>query len=87
MTQSELESTSTSNLRALRDWEDHAAWLRFREKYHPLLRRCCAGLELKGEDVEEVCQETWIEVAKRIRSFVYDPARHIPRLALESVSS
>ena len=30
----------------------------------------CLGLY--GDSADDVCQETWIEVAKRIRSFVYD---------------
>jgi RNA polymerase sigma factor (sigma-70 family) len=73
MPHTDFETTNPSQLRSLRNWEDHTAWLRFQESYDPVLRCCCASVGLKGTDIEDVRQETWIEVAKRMRSFVYDP--------------
>lgn len=73
MLHAEVGTTHPSKLRAISDWRNHAAWTEFRNRYDPLLRRCCACLGLNGEAADEVCQETWIEVAKRMRSFVYDP--------------
>jgi hypothetical protein len=66
-----FETTNTSQLRAVRDWEDEAVWHSFQERYGPLLLCCCNRLGLKSSDIDEACQETWIEVAKRMRSFVY----------------
>jgi RNA polymerase sigma factor (sigma-70 family) len=75
MLRADVGTTSQSKLRAISDWGDHRAWVEFQEIYEPLLRRCCARLRLDKDAADEVCQETWIEVAKRMRSFVYNPQR------------
>ena len=75
MRHADVGTTNPSKLRALEDLRDHLAWVEFQERYEPLLRRCCARLGLPHDSADEVCQETWIEVAKRLGSFVYNPQR------------
>ena len=55
------------------DWSDHDAWVELFERYDGLIRHCCDRLGLIGPDADEVHQETWIEVAKRLQRFRYDP--------------
>ena len=69
------DSTSASLLRRAVDWDDHRTWTQLQGRYDPLIRRCCLRYRLVGEDADEVRQDAWIEVAKRLRSFVYDPRR------------
>jgi len=71
----EQDSTSVSLLRKAVDWDDHPTWTQLQERYDPLIRRCCRRYRLVDEDADEVRQDVWIEVAKRLRSFVYDPRR------------
>jgi RNA polymerase sigma factor (sigma-70 family) len=66
--------TNRSQLEAIRDWGNHPAWLEFHKRYDPLVRRCLAHLRLDHATTDEICQETWVQVANRMRSFVYDPA-------------
>jgi len=55
------------------DWSDHDAWVELFERYDGLIRHCCDRLGLIASDADEVRQETWIEVAKRLQRFRYDP--------------
>jgi RNA polymerase sigma-70 factor (ECF subfamily) len=71
----DVGSTSSAQLRAIRDWGDHQAWLEFQDKYRPLLRSHCKSLKLDEPTADEICQLTWIEVARRIKRFEYDPSR------------
>jgi RNA polymerase sigma-70 factor (ECF subfamily) len=73
MLHADVGTTNPSNLRAISDWQNHLAWVEFQKRYDPLLRRCCGRLRLDREAADEVCQETWIAVAKRMSSFAYDP--------------
>jgi RNA polymerase sigma-70 factor (ECF subfamily) len=55
------------------DWTDHDAWVALFERYDDLIRHCCDRHGLNGADADEVRQETWIEVARRLQRFRYDP--------------
>jgi len=66
-------STSPTLLREVSDWQDHPAWVSFRGRYNPLLRRWCHGYGLDEDSIDEVCQRIWIELADRMKSFHYDP--------------
>jgi RNA polymerase sigma factor (sigma-70 family) len=68
-------ATSPELIRMVADCGDHAAWLRFYSRYDPHLKRWCRGFGLDADSAEEVCQRIWIEVAKRMRTFHYDPTR------------
>jgi RNA polymerase sigma factor (sigma-70 family) len=66
-------STSPTLLREVSDWHDHPAWVTFRDRYDPHLRRWCRGYGLDEDAVDEVCQRIWTELADRMRTFQYDP--------------
>jgi RNA polymerase sigma-70 factor (ECF subfamily) len=66
-------STSPTLLREVSNWQDHPAWVTFRGRYDPLLRRWYRGYGLDEDSVDEVCQRIWIELADRMRTFQYDP--------------
>jgi RNA polymerase sigma factor (sigma-70 family) len=68
-------STSPTLLSDVADWQDHPAWVSFRGRYDPLLRRWCHGYGLDDDSIDEVCQRIWIELADRMRTFHYDPNR------------
>ncbi len=68
-------STSPRLLSEVADWQDHPAWVSFRGRYDPLLRRWCHGYGLDDDSIDEVCQRIWIELADRMRTFHYDPNR------------
>ena len=65
-------STSPTLLREVRNWHDALAWSRFKTQYDPLLLACCRTLRLGSDAIDEVSQQTWIEVARRMQLFVYD---------------
>ncbi|MDG3005044.1 RNA polymerase sigma factor [Paludisphaera mucosa] len=73
MLYAEVGSTRPSMLGAVADWGDQQAWDAFRRRYDPLLSACCRRLGLDAAATDDVVQETWIQVANRMRSFVYDP--------------
>ena len=68
-------STNRGLLREVADWENEAAWLRFRDVYGPLMERWCRGYGLDRDSIDEVCQRIWIELAGRMKTFEYDPNR------------
>jgi DNA-directed RNA polymerase specialized sigma24 family protein len=68
-------STSSTLLREVADWHDHPAWVTFRGRYDPHLRRWCRGYGLDDDAIDEVSQRIWIELADRMRTFEYDPER------------
>ena len=68
-------STNRALLTEVGDWNDHSAWLRFRDIYNPMLERWCCGYGLDGDSIDEVCHRIWIELADRMKTFEYDPNR------------
>ncbi len=68
-------STSPTLLREVGDWGNHPAWVAFRDRYDPLLRRWCRGFGLDADGIDEACQRVWTELADRMRTFRYDPNR------------
>jgi RNA polymerase sigma factor (sigma-70 family) len=68
-------STHPTLLKKVADWEDHPAWIRFRDTYNPLLWRWCRRYGMSDDEIEEVCQRIWIELADRMKTFEYDPNR------------
>jgi len=66
-------STNSSLLRDVSNWQDHRAWVSFRDRYDPLLRRWCNAWGLDDDSIDEVCQRIWIELAARMRTYRYDP--------------
>ncbi|APW59676.1 RNA polymerase sigma factor [Paludisphaera borealis] len=68
-------STNPALLELGADWSNHDAWVELLRRHDPLIRRCCAYHGLTDADADEVRQETWIELATRLRRFRYDPGR------------
>jgi RNA polymerase sigma-70 factor (ECF subfamily) len=62
-------------LRRVADWRDDVAWRAFRDRYERDLRTWCREYRLDDDLADEVCQDVWVEVADKIRSFEYDPSR------------
>lgn len=68
-------TTSPALLNRLVDWRDDAAWREFVERYRPLVEGWCRQMRLDSETADELCQRIWIDLARRISSFQYDPSR------------
>jgi RNA polymerase sigma-70 factor (ECF subfamily) len=68
-------TTNPALLNRLGDWHDHEAWLDFVRRYDPAIRSVCRGYRLAPETTEELCQRVWIDVARRMRTFRYDPGK------------
>ena len=72
---SELLQTSLSLLSRLRDSGNTAGWQRFYDTYSRLLFAVAKRAGLGGAEVQDVVQETMIDVAEQMPGFRYDPAR------------
>jgi len=68
------EATRPSLLRRVRDWGDQASWDEFYKLYAPLIRRLALRSELSQAEADDVVQETFVVVAKKMKDFNYDPA-------------
>jgi RNA polymerase sigma-70 factor (ECF subfamily) len=60
-----------------RNPNDGAAWSEFVQHYAGTLFLWCRHWGLQDSDAEDISQEILIEVARKMRTFVYDPARSI----------
>jgi hypothetical protein len=49
----EDNSTKPTLLKEVADWRNHPAWVTFRTRYHPLLRRWCLGFGLHADSMDE----------------------------------
>jgi RNA polymerase sigma-70 factor (ECF subfamily) len=67
--------TRASLLARLQDDGDPEAWSQFVRRYGPLLYRWCRAWGLQDADVEDVTQTVLLKLARRLRSFHYDPAQ------------
>jgi RNA polymerase sigma factor (sigma-70 family) len=68
-------TTNPALLNRLVDWRDHEAWVDFVTRYDPAIRVSCRRFRLDAETTEELCQRVWIDLARRMRTFRYDPGR------------
>jgi RNA polymerase sigma-70 factor (ECF subfamily) len=68
-------ATSATLLLNVRDWRNAPAWQIFFAQYNRLLDRWCREYFLDPASAEEVCQQLWIELAERMRTFRYDPSK------------
>ena len=66
-------TTNPTLLNRLGDWRDHEAWVDFVTRYDPVIRSTSSRYRLDAETTEELCQRVWIDLARRMRSFRYDP--------------
>ena len=68
-------TTNPALLNRLGDWRDREAWVDFVTRYDPVIRFSCRRYRLDADTTEELCQRVWIDLARRMRSFRYDPGR------------
>jgi RNA polymerase sigma factor (sigma-70 family) len=68
-------TTNPTLLNRLCDWRDHDAWVDFVGRYDPVIRLSCSRYRLSAENVDELCQRVWIDLARRMRTFRYDPGK------------
>ena len=70
-----LLPTRQSLLSRLRDWQDHDGWRAFFETYWRLIYRVARQAGLDDATAQDVVQNTFIYLARRMPKFRYDPAR------------
>ena len=68
-------TTNPTLLNRLGDWRDHEAWVDFVTRYDPVIRLSCRRYRLDADTTEELCQRVWIDLARRMRTFRYDPGK------------
>ena len=68
-------TTSPTLLNRLGNWRDHEAWVDFVMRYDPAIRSASRRFRLDAETTEELCQRVWIDLARRMRTFRYDPGK------------
>jgi RNA polymerase sigma factor (sigma-70 family) len=68
-------TTNPTLLNRLCDWRDHEAWVNFATRYDPVIRFFCRRYRLGAENADELSQRVWIDLARRMRTFRYDPGR------------
>jgi RNA polymerase sigma factor (sigma-70 family) len=73
MARAHVGSTSPELLRRVAALCDNRAWRQFFELYGPVVRAYCSRYRLDGASVDELCQRVWVELARRMPSYQYDP--------------
>jgi RNA polymerase sigma factor (sigma-70 family) len=68
-------TTNPTLLNRLGDWRDHEAWVDFVTRYDPVIRSSSRRYRLDAESTEELCQRVWIDLARRMRTYRYDPGK------------
>ena len=68
-------TTNPALLNRLGDWRDHEAWVNFVMLYDPVIRSISRRYRLDPDLTEELCQRDWIDLARRMCSFRYDPGK------------
>jgi RNA polymerase sigma factor (sigma-70 family) len=67
--------TRQSLLSRLRDWQDQDGWREFFDMYWRLIYRVAREAGLDDATAQDVVQNTFIYLARRMPKFSYDPAR------------
>src|SRR5829696_6927669 len=67
--------TRQSLLSRLHDWQDHDGWREFFDTYWRLVYRVARQAGLNDATAQDVVQNTFIYLARRMPKFRYDPAR------------
>jgi RNA polymerase sigma factor (sigma-70 family) len=68
-------TTNPTLLNRLGDWRDHEAWVDFVTHYDPVIRSISGRYRFDAESTEELCQRVWIDLARRMRTYRYDPGK------------
>lgn len=70
-----VPTTDPGLIGRLGDWTDHLAWREFVRRYDLVIRDHCREFRLDPDALEELCQRTWIDLARCLRTYRYDPGR------------
>ncbi len=70
-----LLPTRQSLLSRLRDWQDQAGWREFFDTYWRLIYNVARGSGLPDAEAQEVVQDTFVYLARRMPRFHYDRSR------------
>lgn len=70
-----LLPTRQSLLSRLRDWQDQEGWREFFDTYWRLLYRVARQSGLDDASAQDVVQQTFVYLARRLPKFRYDPGR------------
>jgi RNA polymerase sigma factor (sigma-70 family) len=70
-----LLPTRQSLLSRLRDWQDEVGWREFFDTYWRLIYNVARKSGLADAEAQDVVQNTFIYLARRMPAFRYDPAR------------
>src|SRR5690349_5380415 len=66
--------TRQTLLSRLRDWQDEAGWREFFESYWRLIYNVARKSGLRDTQAQEVVQNTFLYLSRRMPKFHYDPA-------------
>ena len=75
MIRNDAGTTNPTLLNRICDWRDHEAWVDFVTRYDPVIRLSCRRYRLSAENADELSQRVWIDLARRMRTFRYDPGK------------
>jgi RNA polymerase sigma-70 factor (ECF subfamily) len=75
MSRYDAGTTDPALLNRLGNWRDREAWLDFVTRYDLVIRDYARGYRLDADTTEELCQRVWIDLARRMRAFCYDPGK------------
>jgi RNA polymerase sigma factor (sigma-70 family) len=75
MTATGVGTTNPDLLRRVGALWDDPAWREFFSRYAPFVGARCSVYGLDSAAVDELCQRVWVELARRMPSFQYDPGR------------
>jgi DNA-directed RNA polymerase specialized sigma24 family protein len=73
MSEQMLRSTDPKLLERVAALLDNPAWFEFFQRYDPLLRSWCSAYGFDAALVDELRQRIWVELARRMPSYQYDP--------------
>ena len=73
--QGELPRTDPRLLKRVAELWDNLAWCEFFRHYDPLVSGWCRAYGLDAASTDELRQRVWVELARRMPSYQYDPAR------------
>lgn len=62
-------------LSRLKNWDDQESWRQFFDTYWQLIYRVARKAGLRDDEAQDVVQETFLSVAKKMPDFKYDPAQ------------
>jgi RNA polymerase sigma factor (sigma-70 family) len=74
MPQVKLDSTDPELLKRIAALWDNPAWHQFFALYNPFVFRCCSAYGLDADSVDELRQRVWVELARRMPAYQYDPS-------------